>query len=430
MSSPKYELLVGVDWGSENHAVCVLNAQREELHRWEIRHGGEGLFELAERLDRLVDGRVEGVAVGIETPRGPVVETLVERGFHVFALNPKQLDRFRDRHSVAGAKDDPLDAFVLADALGTDLRLFRRVRLDQPAIIKLREATRANTELGQEAKRLANRLREQLHRYFPQLLGLCAAADERWLWSLLELAQTPAAARKLKRAQLGKVLKTNRIRRITIDDLVAALKERDVQVADGVWEGSSVRVRMLVEQLRLVDRQRHELGKLIDGLLEKLCEPSDEDAPEGQKREHRDAEIFLSLPGAGRVVVATMLAEASQPLAERDYDSLRRLTGAAPVTRRTGKQGRGGRPVPVMMRRACNERAREAIYHWSRVATQHDERCRALYAEHRKKGQSHGRALRSVSDHQLRVLIAMLEHGALFDAERRRGSQPATAEAA
>ena len=69
----------------------------------------------------MTDGQLERVAVGIEVPRGALVELLLERGAAVFALNPKQLDRFRDRFSVAGAKDDRLDARVLRSAVQTDL---------------------------------------------------------------------------------------------------------------------------------------------------------------------------------------------------------------------------------------------------------------------------------------------------------------------
>src|SRR5438045_6401355 len=50
------------------------------------------------------------VAVAIEVPHGPVVDALIDRGFVVYAINPKQLDRLRDRFSVAGAKDDRRDA--------------------------------------------------------------------------------------------------------------------------------------------------------------------------------------------------------------------------------------------------------------------------------------------------------------------------------
>src|SRR5207247_9053952 len=80
----------------------------------------------------LADGGPERIAVAIEGPRGPVVETLLERGFHVFAINPKQLDRFRDRHSPAGAKDDRRDGFVLADSLRTDRPAFRQVHVHAP----------------------------------------------------------------------------------------------------------------------------------------------------------------------------------------------------------------------------------------------------------------------------------------------------------
>ncbi len=60
------------------------------------------------------------IYVAIETPHGPVVETLIERGFMVHAINPKQMDRFRDRFTLAGAKDDSRDAEVMASALRTD----------------------------------------------------------------------------------------------------------------------------------------------------------------------------------------------------------------------------------------------------------------------------------------------------------------------
>jgi hypothetical protein len=52
---------------------------------------------------------------------------LLERGFAVYAINPKQMDRFRDRFTVAGAKDDSRAAGVLGDSLRPDRRAFRRL---------------------------------------------------------------------------------------------------------------------------------------------------------------------------------------------------------------------------------------------------------------------------------------------------------------
>jgi hypothetical protein len=74
------------------------------------------------------------IAVAIEVPHGPIVETLLERGFLVYAVNPKQLDRFRDRFTVAGVKDDRRDAHVLGDSLRTDRHCFRHLAAEDAVI--------------------------------------------------------------------------------------------------------------------------------------------------------------------------------------------------------------------------------------------------------------------------------------------------------
>jgi len=119
--------------------------------------------------------------------------------------------------------------------------------------------------------------------------------------------------------------------------------------------------------------------------------------------------ILASLPGVGRTVLATLLAEGSEPLQRRDYAAMRSLTGVAPVTKQSGKSRY------VVRRQACNDRLGNACYHWARVAVQHDPRSRAKYAELRKRGHTHGRALRSVADRLLAVAFAMLRSGSTFN---------------
>src|SRR5215468_1877711 len=204
-----YEWFVGIDWGSQQHQVCVLDRDRRRVGERSVDHDGASLARLADWLWTVSAGQPQRVAVAIEVPRGAIVEGLIERGFHVLAINPKQLDRFRDRHSVAGAKDDRRDAFVLADSIRTDLPSFRRLRLDEPQLIVLRELSRAEETLLEEFRRSANRLREQWHRFYPQMLQLCSAADEPWLWDLLQLAPTPAHAALLSKEQIQRVLKAH-----------------------------------------------------------------------------------------------------------------------------------------------------------------------------------------------------------------------------
>lgn len=107
---------VGVDWGSEKHQTCILDGRGAIVEEREFSHGGTGLGALGDWV-LSVAGAASAVAVAIEVPHGPVVDTLLDRGFVVYAINPKQLDRLRDRISIAGAKDDRRDAYVLADGM-------------------------------------------------------------------------------------------------------------------------------------------------------------------------------------------------------------------------------------------------------------------------------------------------------------------------
>ena len=406
MSQSDYQVYVGVDWASQTHQVCVLDRERRRLVERVVPHSGEGLAAFADELGAFAPDDPARIAIAIEVPRGAVVDTLLERGFHVFALNPKQLDRFRDRHTVAGAKDDRRDAFVLADSLRTDQPAFRRVQADHALIVELRELSRVDDDLREELIRLSNRLREQLHRFFPQALTLCPSADEPWFWALLERAPSPAQAERLSIKAATAVLKAYRIRRLTAEAVRAALHVPPLRVTPGTVEAATAHIALLLPRLRLAHSQRTQLGKRLDTLLEQLAE--------GPPDEHRDVTILRSLPGVGRGVAATVLAEAARLLAERDYQTLRAQGGSAPVTRQSGKT------VSVSIRYACNHRLRNAFYHWARVSVQIDPHCRAHYDRLRQRGHRHARALRGVVDRSLGVLMAMLETRTLYDPARRR----------
>lgn len=401
---------VGIDWGSVEHELCVVNAQGAIVGRRAVPHTAGAVHEAVQWLRELTGAEPADIAVGIETPRGVLVDTLIEHGFAIFALNPKQLDRFRDRFTVGGAKDDRRDAHVLGDSLRTDPRAFRPVRPDDPQIIELRELCRIVEELQVDELRVANRLRDQLYRVDAAWLTLCPAADEPWLWTILVETPDPSAWATMPRRRVASALRAHRIRRLTADEVMAAVRQPRLTVAAGVMDAVALRVASLVPQLRLIHEQRTTAERQIDRLLEHRATAG---AGEGEPREHRDVEILRSLPGVGRMVTATMLSEASGPLADRDYATLRAHAGAAPITKRSGKHMRF-----VHMRYACKRRLRDALYHWSRVSIQRDQSARAYYDTLRTRGHGHARALRSVADRWLRILVAMLKQGTLYDAAR------------
>jgi hypothetical protein len=163
----------GVDWASESHLVFLTDGTGRKIGEKYFKHGGDGLAEMAAWLMAASGAACPGqIHAASEVPHGPVVETLLERGFKVHAINPKQMDRFRDRFTVAGAKDDSRDGEAMASALRTDPHCFRLLAPLDPTIIELREWSRMAEDLGTERNRLTNRLRQQLWRYFPAMLEL------------------------------------------------------------------------------------------------------------------------------------------------------------------------------------------------------------------------------------------------------------------
>lgn len=403
----------GVDWASERHAACLLDSNGAVVAEGEFDHTGEGLGELVRWLQVHTEAEPAQVAVAIEVPHGAVVETLLAAGFAVFSINPKQSDRFRDRYSMPGAKDDRFDAKVIASAVRTDRALLRRLTPDADAIVELREWSRIHDELKGQRSGLISRFDGQLLRYYPAFRTLCKNyLGVSWTLDLWELAPTPKLAKKSQGKTYQALLKKHRVRRITGADARDALTARPLKVQAATVEAARVHIAMLVAQLRLLNTQLKEADRAIAACLDKLSAPASDGESPGQEGEHSDVEILLSLPGVGRIVAATVLAEASLALRERDYHALRSLSGVAPVTRASGGSRR------VVMRQACSSRLRNAVYHWARVAMQHDHLSRARYASLRARGKSHGRALRTVADRLLSVLCAMLRRHETFDAKR------------
>ena len=185
-----------------------------------------------------------------------MVEALIERGFQVHAINPKQMDRFRDRFTLAGAKDDSRDAEVMASALRTDPRCFRLLGVPDPVVIELREWSRIAGDPGTERSRLTSRLREQLWRYFPAMLELESDLGAEWLLELWETVPSPEKAVRIRETTIAKILKRHRIRRWDAAQVLDKRRLPPVRVAAGTARTASAHVTTLIARIRLVNRQR------------------------------------------------------------------------------------------------------------------------------------------------------------------------------
>jgi hypothetical protein len=301
----------GIDWGSVVHYVCLVDVRGTIIGEREFPHSGSGLAELGDWLLSTADA-------------------LIDRGFLVHAINPKILDRLRDRFSVAGAKDDRRDAYVLADGVRTDRRLFRRLHVADPRLVELRAWSRLAEELQEERVRLSNRVHHQLCRYYPQMHKITDDLAAPWFLELWTIAPTPAKGSRLRKSTVEQLLKQHRIRRVGTATVLRTLQEPAIKVADGVAEAASIHMRSLVARLRLVNRELREAERKLDELCTAVGEA---DATSGEGLQRRDVVILKSMPGIGRINLATLLSEGSGLLNSRDYQGhcpvLHRLPSAA-----------------------------------------------------------------------------------------------------
>jgi hypothetical protein len=275
-----------------------------------------------------------------------------------------------------------------------------------------------------------------MHRIAPEWLGLVPNADEPWLWAVLDWV-TSAPGVPLRRKKVAALLQRHRIRRLSVDDVLTVFERPGMTVAPGTIEAVMRHMQLLLPRLRTVHEQQRACLHELEAVLTELRTTEPPPPPPTGDGDHgaaaprpaggpSDVMILESLPGVGTIVTSGLIAEAMSLLQLRDYASLRAATGVAPVRRQTGKNKRG----TVTMRYACNPRLRNACYHMARVSTQVDQTARTYYASLRKRGHSHGRALRSVADRWLRILLAMLKTRTLYDPTRFAlvgGSSPADA---
>ena len=322
MRMEQLEYFVGVDWSSRDHQVCVVDMEGKVCAQRSFKHCGMGLTEMADWIVRTTQSSPHKVGVAIETPRGPVVESLMGREFVVYSINPKQLDRYRDRFSLAGAKDDRLDARVLAETVRLDRNHLRHLDAQMPEVVTLRDCSRLHGQLTADKLRLTNQMREILWRYYPQFLEIYSDLSRLWVLELWMLAPTPHKAKRLRSVE--RLLKKHRIRCIDAKTVKQCLNAPSVAVAAATTQGAVFQLKSVIKRLTLVIQQLKETQREMDRLIDEFDKSfREQDDPEAIQRQ-RDVEILSSIPGVGRIVLATLLAEASDVLKEtqREMDRL------------------------------------------------------------------------------------------------------------
>ena len=391
-------LFVGDDWAQDHHDVELMDAAGQVLARRRLPEGVAGMARLHELIGQQLGADAEDaeVVIGIETDHGPWVAALVAAGYVVYAVNPLQASRYRERHGVSGAKSDRGDAHMLTDMVRTDSHQLRVVAGDSPDAGAVKVVARTHKTLIWERTRQVQRLRYQLREYFPAAVEAFADLDAPDALELLTRAPDPARARRLTRAQVSAALKRARRRDIPAKAtaILAALRSDQLGQPEAVTAAYAVTARSLIAVITVLNEQVKALESQV----------------EADFGRHPDAEIYRSQPGLGSVLGARVLGEfGDDPHRYASGKARKNYAATSPLTRASGKK------KMVMARFIRNDRLTDALMAQAFTALSVSPGARALYDAERASGTEHNPALRKVANRLVGILHGCLKTRTLYD---------------
>jgi len=391
-------LFVGNDWAEDHHDVEVQDETGRRLGKARLPEGVAGIARLHELIGGFTteDMAAEQVLVGIETDRGPWVAALVAAGYTVFAINPRQVARYRERHGTSGAKSDAGDAHVLADMVRTDAHQLRAVAGDSALVEGVKLVARAHQNLIWDRHRQVLRLRSALREYFPAALEAfddLAAADA---LDLLGAAPDPEQAARLSRSRIAGALKRARRRDVEVkaETIQAVLRSPRLSQPPQLAAAYAATVQATVAVIAVFNTEIATLQGQVEAHFGR----------------HPDVEIYRSQPGLGEVLGARVLGEfGDDPDRYQGVRARKNYAGSSPITRASGKK------TVVLARFVRNQRLADALHQQAFCALRASPGARAYYDQLRARGVGHHAALRQLSNRLVGILHGCLKTRTLYD---------------
>ena len=385
----------GVDWATDAHAVCVVDDAGAVVAGFGVEHTADGLAVLCRRL-----GEAGAARVAIERPDGAVVEALIDAGLEVVVVSSRAVKSLRCRYGTAGNKCDRGDAYILADCLRTDGHRWPALEPDSAETVALRSHVRARKDLVSARVAAANQLRAHLRVVFPGAVGLFSRIDSAVSLRFLQRFPSEAAAGWLSPKRLATWL---RAARYSGRRSAEQLYERLLAAAPGArGDAQSGVTAAYIAVLWTLRNQINQLDNRIAELLDA----------------HPDAHIFTSLPRAGTIRAATLLAEIGDSRARYpDPQSLAAAAGVAPSTRSSGRHR------SVTFRWACDKRLRDAICDFAGDSRHANAWAQHRYQQLRAAGKRHPHAERILARSWTHIIWRIWQDRTPYDPTRHRAHQ-------
>ena len=393
-------ICVGIDWARNTHQVLVLDKEGCELLSMRVDHDPAALQELATEL-RQLQSEPSQVRVCIEHHNGALLEWLLDQGYAVYALNPKSAERGRERYRASGAKDDRIDAFVLADIIRTDAGYLRQLQRPTELNQQLKSWLALRADLVEQKTAQAQRLRCLLAEWCPALSHLCDDFDRIWQRALLAQFPLQCDLAAADQAALEAFCSRHHLRKATRKRLIEAAAASSLPIPAGRLQPLRWQVRHLVKAIGELVAQLAEVENRLQELIQ----------------QHPDTELVQSLPVRGPLTAAALLAGFGTGQLV-NWRELAARWGVAPVTKQSGKSRY------AIRRRACDKFMCQTLIFFA-FNTAQVKGCwaRQYYQDKRDQGTEHFTALRCLAQRWLKVLSAMWRDGVPYDEQLHQNNR-------
>jgi transposase len=389
-------IYVGVDWADDHHDVYVTDDAGRTLDGFSISHSYEGMEKMKTRLNK-ISSNPENILVAIESHHGLLIYALLEARYTIYPVNPKSMDRYRDRYRMSSSKSDPQDAMVLANILRTDIHLYKPLPKETVGDARLRQLTRVHRSLVQQKVKLVNQLTTQLKSYYPAALHLFSGLDHDITLVFLECYPTPAEGALATQEEIYEFfIKQGYTYRHRAPLVYEILQRPALRAPEEMVEIHRVIVLSLIPVLRALLAQ---IAKLVKEISKEF-------------KQNPAYKVFSSLP-TGEITTARLNAELGSSgtrYPSRDY--VQTAAGTAPVTRRSGKT------IVVYFRLQCNKQLRVAFNDLARESVKRCDWARAYVSNQLRLGHKPSRAYRALANRWASIIWRMLQEMQPFDQSR------------
>ncbi len=386
---------LGVDWADEFHQVWVSDPRGKKVVEMRVEQHPAGMSEFGRWLR---ERRAEGIELwaSIEKPHGFIVDFLLDHGVVIYPINPKALDRARDRFRMSQSKSDSFDAYVLAEFVRTDHAHLRALQPNSEQAQELKMLTRDHHRLVRQKTRLLNQIEVTLKEYYPRPLEVFSDLESKIALDFLVQYPTPQALSELSRRNWNRFAKRqHHLGEARCKELWEKLSQPQLAIPEHVIRAKAQLLAVLVVQLKILVQAVESYRQRVQRFFASM--PA--------------AKLVKTLPGGKSGTTVPMLwAELGD--AKSRWESFKHLqaeAGGVPVTKASGKSR------VVHFRFACNKLLRYASYWMSFNSLNRCEWANKYYRDQRTKGHSHHQALRALGAKWLKIIFVMWRDQVPYD---------------